>query len=110
VTRYVFGGVEYSDAEVAKALSRAPVGHYLELEQQSGVNLDDLDGNRLSWRKSLACWAFLLRRTAGEQVTFSQVASELVPAEAVIQEEDDEEVEGGAVPGPTPPGGGPSST
>jgi hypothetical protein len=110
VTRYVFGDVEYSDAEVAKALSRAPVGHYLELEQQSGVNLDDLDGNRLSWRKSLACWAFLLRRTAGEQVTFSQVTDELVPAEAVIQEDDDEEVEGGAVPGPTPPGGGPSST
>jgi hypothetical protein len=75
VTRYVFGGVEYSDAEVAKALSRAPVGHYLELEDQSGVNLDDLDGNRLSWRKSLACWAFLLRRTAGEQVTFAQVAT-----------------------------------
>jgi hypothetical protein len=110
VTRYVFGGVEYSDADVAGALSRAPVGHYLELEQQSGVNLDDLDGNRLSWRKSLACWAFLLRRTAGEQVTFGQVAAELVPADAVIQEEDDEEVEGGAVPGPTPPGGGPSST
>jgi hypothetical protein len=110
VTRYVFGEVEYSDAEVAKALSRAPVGIYLELEDQSGVNLDDLDGNRLSWRKSLACWAFLLRRTAGEQVTFAQVVDELVPAEAVIQEEDDEEVEGGAVPGPTPPGGGPSST
>jgi hypothetical protein len=99
VSRYVFGGVEYSEAEVAKALSKAPVSLYLELEDQTHINLDDLDANRLPWRRSLACWAFLLRRSAGEQVTFTQVTEELVPGDAVIGDDDETDDDGGGAEG-----------
>jgi hypothetical protein len=109
--KLLLNGVEYDSVDdVLKAVNRAPVLHYIELQDQAKVNLDELDARALPWRTLLACWDFLLRRAAGEQVTFVQVAGGLIPDDVVLEYDDTGEDEDAVAPDPTPAGGEPSPT
>lgn len=102
--KLMLNGVEYDD--VAKRLQKVPVLYWLELEDQSGINTDALDSGQLSFRRMLAAYAYLIRRDAGESVTFKQAAVELVPEDALIREPSDDEDDSddeGAEPGPKDP-------
>jgi hypothetical protein len=110
--RINFGnGVEFESQEAfGKALSDVPLRYYIELEDQAGVNLDQL--GQSSTRKQLACYAFLMRRAAGEQITWDQLIDQpLQPNDVLIGDDDEaDDDENEAPPDPTPPGGEPSPT
>lgn len=88
--KLILNGVEYDD--VLKRLKKVPVLYWIELEDQAGINSDAIDSGELSFRRMLAAFAYLLRRDAGDSVTFKQAALELVAEDALVEEEaaDDE--------------------
>lgn len=89
--KLILNGREYDD--VPKALNRVPLLHWIELEDQANVTADQVDEGSIGWRKMLACYAFLLRRAEGEDVTFAQVAGETVPEDVIVPDADDDQGE-----------------
>lgn len=98
------GGKLYDLEKVAKRIS---VWQYLELEEQAGVTVDNLQegkdstGKPLSSARAIAAYAFLIRRHNGDDVTFRQVAEELVPSDAILTDDGDGAAK--AVPPKAPP-------
>lgn len=59
---------------------RIPTIHYIELEEQSKITLEQMTTRgELSLLRSLAAWAFLIRRNNGEAVTYRKAAAEIAP-------------------------------
>jgi hypothetical protein len=85
--KLILGGKEHDLEKVARRIS---VWQYLELEDQAGITVDDLergafeDGKKISSARAIAAYAFLIRRHHGEDVTFQKAASELVPEDALV--------------------------
>jgi len=98
--KLILNGTKYELEKIAKRIS---VWQYLELEDQTGITVDDLQDGKLSAARSLAAYAFLIRRHNGDEVTFREAAEQLVPDDALFVEED-VEVEPEADPTSAPPG------
>jgi hypothetical protein len=113
--KLILNGTKYEDVgAVLAAANRVPVLHWIELEEQGHINPDDVDRRALPWRTLVVCWEFLLRRAAGEDVTFRQVAAEVVIDDVVLEDPEDGEqaAEQAQAEAPDPPaaGGEPSPT
>lgn len=84
--KLVLNGIAYEN--VPKLLLKIPVLYWIELEEQAGISTDALDSGSLSMRQTAACWAYLLRRNAGESVSYKQAAVELVLEDALVSDPD----------------------
>jgi hypothetical protein len=92
--KLLINGNEYDDAE--KLARSVPVIHWMALEEQSGLNLDDLDEGRVNWRLYVAAVVFLIRRhhLKEHSLTFKTVANELVAEDVIVKPDPAPAVEG----------------
>lgn len=85
--------------------SNIPTIHYIELEEQSKITLELLTTKgALSVLKSLAAWAFLIRRNNGETITYRRAATDIKPSDFLSFGDTPDEV-----PPPAPQDGAPQA-
>lgn len=88
--KLVINGREYLNP--VEEANDAPVWVWTELQEQSGISLDQFDTGQMNWRLFVVGLAFVIRHRDGEEITWEQALRETNIAKQWLEyevEEDD---------------------